>query len=407
MLTEGVATTSACAVVVGLAVVAGCGEGASRDGFDAEALPVLTLTEELRIGSVDDPDLGFSRIGGVTVDEDGNVYVLERQDREVRVFDPAGRLLRVIGGEGEGPGEFRDPLLLGFRGDSLWVNDGRLRRITMFNREGEVLSTFQTGLDLTVSHPAPGVTMTEFHTGALRSDGLLDMRWPPLVSWSQALALPDSVAVPVLRFDRAGNVVDTTAWDAYWFDVVRVALGGQEFWTPVPAPGTPLRLREEDVLVHVDRRPAGGEAATFAVTRTRSTNDTVYHRVFHYRPRAFSTAWVDSVVGAFATRMGRALQADSSVAARAFREAAALPAFQPPVSLIRSGADGSLWLRREVDTGEIYRWMILRPDGSPRGQVELPKGTTLQWMSGDVVYAVERDDLDVPWIVRYGMRRTR
>jgi hypothetical protein len=51
--------------------------------------------------------------------------------------------------------------------------------------------------------------------------------------------------------------------------------------------------------------------------------------------------------------------------------------------------------------------MILRPDGSPRGQVELPKGTTLQWMSGDVVYAVERDDLDVPWIVRYGMRRTR
>jgi hypothetical protein len=102
-------------------------------------LRIFDVIEELRIGSVDDPDAGFTDIGGIAVDSEGLVYVLERRDRAVRVYDTSAQLVRTIGRSGEGPGEFRSPLLLGLLGDTLWVNDVGLRRVTFFSRGGTVL----------------------------------------------------------------------------------------------------------------------------------------------------------------------------------------------------------------------------------------------------------------------------
>jgi hypothetical protein len=64
--------------------------GSASDGSDVDALPAYVLEEELRIGDVDDPDLGFSQIGPVDVDRDGSVYVVERTDMQIRVFDEKG-----------------------------------------------------------------------------------------------------------------------------------------------------------------------------------------------------------------------------------------------------------------------------------------------------------------------------
>lgn len=409
MVTTGGTTTSVFVAFVVVAIGSACAERASREGYDADTLPLLTATEELRIGSVDDPDLGFSRIGGVTVDDDGNVYVLERQDREVRVFDSAGRLLRVIGRPGEGPGEFRFPSLLGFRDDTLWVNDAGLRRVTMFERDGAVLATFPAGIVLTMSHPVPGVTMGEFMAGELRRDGLLDMRWPPLVAWRGANALPDRVDVPVLRFDRAGNVFDTVAMDPYHLEhYTRVTLGGETFWLPSPAGDFPLHIRTEDGVIVVDRRrPANDAEARFTVTRTGPVGDTLYQRTFRYTQKPFSAAYLDSIANRFVGSITDAYQLDAGTVRETYLAAMRTPEFQAPITQILNGEDGSIWLRREEDSDRVDWWIVLRPDGSPRGQVELPKGSTLQWMSGDVFYAVERDDLDVPWLVRYRLQPAR
>ena len=56
------------------AALVGCAEDqreSATEGIDVDALPILTLQEELRIGSLEDPDYGFSRIRGVDVDRDG------------------------------------------------------------------------------------------------------------------------------------------------------------------------------------------------------------------------------------------------------------------------------------------------------------------------------------------------
>lgn len=44
---------------------------------------------------------------GLTVDAQGRVYVADRKPAVIKVFDRQGVLIRTIGREGEGPGEFR------------------------------------------------------------------------------------------------------------------------------------------------------------------------------------------------------------------------------------------------------------------------------------------------------------
>jgi hypothetical protein len=73
--------------------------------------PVTVQLEELwRLGGDSESDEEFfGVIGAIALDEGQNVYLLDRQLSEVKVFSPTGGYLRTIGREGEGPGEFRRP----------------------------------------------------------------------------------------------------------------------------------------------------------------------------------------------------------------------------------------------------------------------------------------------------------
>lgn len=67
----------------------------------------LTPREAWRAGGDDEEDVLFGVLNAVDIDDQGNVYVLDMQLSQVNVFDRDGALLRTIGREGEGPGEFR------------------------------------------------------------------------------------------------------------------------------------------------------------------------------------------------------------------------------------------------------------------------------------------------------------
>ena len=68
------------------------------------------LEELWRIGGDSDAEGEFfGVIGDLALDAQANVYLLDRQLAEIKVFDPEGSYLRTIGREGEGPGEFRRP----------------------------------------------------------------------------------------------------------------------------------------------------------------------------------------------------------------------------------------------------------------------------------------------------------
>jgi hypothetical protein len=109
---------------------------------------LLVLTEELRLGAADGPDvLQFYRIGPVRIDPAGSIYVPDNGSGELRIFSRDGTFQRKIGRRGSGPGEFQLISNVLIRRDHVIVVDGGLRRTTSFAADGSVRDTwpFQMG----------------------------------------------------------------------------------------------------------------------------------------------------------------------------------------------------------------------------------------------------------------------
>lgn len=99
---------------------------------------VFGLEEDLSIGkSTGDGDYLFSAIRSITVDDAGNIYVLDEKENHVLAFDNAGKHLRTFGRAGQGPGEFSLPLTMGLTNrDEIAVEDFR-RHLAFFSTGGE------------------------------------------------------------------------------------------------------------------------------------------------------------------------------------------------------------------------------------------------------------------------------
>jgi hypothetical protein len=105
----------------------------------------LSLEEELAIGGEDeDGNPVLYQAGEFIVDDSGNIYVIDHQDHNIKVFDPQGNFKQTIGGQGEGPGEFQYLGTISFLPDGrLMVLDYMARRTSLFDLAGQFLSSFQ------------------------------------------------------------------------------------------------------------------------------------------------------------------------------------------------------------------------------------------------------------------------
>jgi hypothetical protein len=101
-----------------------------------DAPPVL-LEEVIRIGTLDgSSETQFFQISDA-VETEGEIFVLDRGNHEVRVFDTDGQFIRAFGGEGDGPSEFRQPWDLAIIRDTVSVLGARL---TMLDRQGNAVA---------------------------------------------------------------------------------------------------------------------------------------------------------------------------------------------------------------------------------------------------------------------------
>jgi hypothetical protein len=151
-------------------LLAGCAAAFASARAQTHRVPIeeaythdLILTEITRLGSFDGPDDAFARIRGVALDAKLRLYVADELSHEVRVFEPNGRLVRVIGREGRGPGEFEAPWTVAVDPtDSLWVWDDALRRFSVFSPDGAFARSFvspQPWLVTNIRFPPSGTVL--------------------------------------------------------------------------------------------------------------------------------------------------------------------------------------------------------------------------------------------------------
>lgn len=118
--------STAAAKIVALAgcFVVACSGAVEAPGVAPGALPRLVPVATFGCAECDGPELLAQP--GVTVGTRGRIYVTDTREPLVRVLEPDGTLAVTFGRPGEGPGEFRLPLLLGILEDTaggMWVQE--------------------------------------------------------------------------------------------------------------------------------------------------------------------------------------------------------------------------------------------------------------------------------------------
>lgn len=102
----------------------------------------VTFVHELALGEKEEDKL--FQPGAMAVSTDGRIFISDRADMTIKVYDANGAFLRAIGHMGDGPGEFKGIMSMLFSPDGhLFVLDSQLRRLSVFSNQGDFIKSCQ------------------------------------------------------------------------------------------------------------------------------------------------------------------------------------------------------------------------------------------------------------------------
>lgn len=389
-------------VALFLAVVASCGgDGGSSATWSGtvDTLPdgrVAVLSEsplwtegarpvfdeELRIGSMMGEGPGtFGEVRDLLLDEEGRIYVLESQAQEIRVFEPDGAWLHTIGRQGEGPGELKNAATMGWGPDSLVrVVDYGNGRISDFRRDGTFVTSHRQQAGF-VMYPWPGVFGRDgglINVSPSMRDGEFE---PVLVRYTPDMQPTDTLAIPSDEGDQEFFELSSDSGRMR----ASVPFGAGLTWGLDPrgyfwiAPNT----------------------ATYEISKVSPAGDTVLTIRRPSDPHPVTSAEVDSAVATLKWFTDQGGKVDRSK----------FPSTKPAIRRVFAPGDGHVYVVPVTDEfGSGYLTTsdaldVFGPDGRYLGRLDLPEGMRTSnpepVFHGDHVLAVVRDELDVPYVVRY------
>lgn len=340
----------------------------------------------LSLGSLDGDEADqLFRVWGAHRFDDGRLVIVNAGSNELRFFDGAGRHLRSVGGEGEGPGEFRNPVALwAVRGDSLLVYDGRNRVFSVFDRTGGLGRSYapegEATFRLVMGFLPDGSSVTQKSrvygardetSGLARSPLSLDVHDPEgrlvgsLGEWPGNEMFVHTVegrgvAVRGLTFGRQ-------LFAAVSGDRVVVGTSDEPSFEIVDRSGVLQRV------VRIDEAPVPIEEGAFERVRDealeQSANEEfrrMWRRMFDDMPRHET-----------------------------------YPAF----SELRSDLAGRIWLADyRVGDDERRMWSVFDPEGRALGRVRTPDGMRVLQIGEDYLVGVLTDELDVERVRVHALR---
>lgn len=357
-----------------LLMVIGCTEAEIPIAIQAWE-PSLDLT----LGLEQDDRYTFHQIAGVARDPLGRIYVADAGEAVIRVFSDSGQHIRDIGRSGEGPGEFRQLLGIGFVFDTLYAIDGRAQSIIYFDTVGLHLRTTPVASLI----GGPGTV-------------------------SRVLSNGRAVVIPSVRMEAAGRVPrllatadgprpDTLDFIAVGDGALRLPAGSGNVYTrdPFAQPRFLPLHRSGEWWIEVTQYPdAPHSPGEFSVTRRSIAGDSIWSKTFSQEPVDFPAASVDQIVDSMiqASRL--------PIAETQLRAALRPPAYYYAVDRVIVSDVGDIWLR--VRNGDGRSWLVLDRDGEAIAGLKLPDNVAPRDIVGrESLLAVQTNDVGVETVTRY------
>jgi hypothetical protein len=112
--------------------------------FPRDGRFVAKLTEEMSCGEEGGAPAGvLNKPLRLDVDAQGNVYVMDYGDVNIKVYDGQGRFVRTIGRQGQGPGEFGGMVVFNLMsGNRICILDFMQSRVIILATDGRFVSGF-------------------------------------------------------------------------------------------------------------------------------------------------------------------------------------------------------------------------------------------------------------------------
>jgi len=382
-----------------VALLPGCDEGPNPTS-DLSPVP-LEASIGQTYASTDDPGVLVGPFD-VEVSSDGFVYVSQPQLAEVTVFAPTGAYSHTVGRRGRGPGEFQNPGAVRFLADTLTVLEFGTG-ISLLSPDGEYYDRVSFMLDAPPGRPFPMAPI------ALLADGNVGCFSP--LSPSTVLLSEGIDSQFWIKATRDGVVLDTLISQPVdgAYALVEVP-GARKLTLNHPLAWNDLNAVPPDgsQFVAVDRSSGfDSPQPVFRVYRIDLAGDTTHAREFRYPPVPLTSEEKVRISEGIAQRQAEGSNMSVARLAEIVEDEIRWPPHLPPVSRVVVGADGAIWLQREPVPGDSVRWDILAPNLEPRGHVFLPTSFDVKRVSGESVWGVQTDEMDVPSILRIDLHRAR
>lgn len=343
-----------------------------------------------------DPRYDLLRVRAGTVLPSGEIALLSAGHQELRIYSARGEWLRTFGRMGDGPGEFRGPGELVAAGDTLFVTDGMLGRLSAFS----TADGFLTSWSYPVSDQTSRMSLTGrlasgawLGTGAAQLDPMTDqLPTSGLIRGHQSLfKVPagltgDLEVITVLPGDE--RVIHTTTGPGG-------ALSSVSVMTPVMGRSTTLGITGNEVVAGDNGVPElrilTTSGAVRAILRWPASPVPVTPALIDRMKAAHLAGIVDPRI-----RLG--------IEARfgALLGGTEVPYFQG----FHVDATGAIWVREfPLGPSDPMRLQVFAADGAWLGQVVLPPHHTILEVGRSHLLTVWRDDDDLEHVRVYRLRR--
>lgn len=326
--------------------------------FPKDGVIRYALRDDLTIGGEEgEADTVLNRPFDLRVDGQGNIFVLDWGDVDIKVFSPDGRLLRKIGKKGQGPGEFDTPAQFVLAVDGrIFLLSGRQHQIVTLDGAGKYLSSFKV-------------------------DGFCDrlgVDRHDKIYYSQML-LPETGGGE--EFKLIQNRMALYKTDG--LGQVKTRLG--EYLN-----GTMMRKIQKDMVTSQSSRES------YLTSWIVGPDDRIYLGYNKdYRLDVYDADWQ------LLSRFGREF---TPVRHPAYKPDGPHPEFYPAFSDWRKFFDGegNLWLEQYVEEGvKEHVFDVFSPDGIYLRQVRVPE--TLFLVRGDLAYSIIRQEDEYLVVKRFKM----